>query len=97
MPESSIYDYLAEDDDDAAARRVLEMFHVGLLNAPIAVAMLDLGIPGLLADKALSAEDVAAAAGTDPDATARLLRAGIAVDLVAVDSSGRYTLTELGS
>jgi len=97
MAESSIYDYLAGDDDDAAGRRVLEMFHVGLLNAPIAVAMMDLAIPGLLADKALTAEEVAAAAGTDGDATARLLRAGIAVGLVSADSSGRFTLTELGS
>lgn len=97
MPESSIYDYLAGDFDDAAGRRVLEMFYMGLLNAPIAVAVVELGIPGLLADKALTAEEVAAAAGTDPDATARLLRAGIAVGLAAVDSSGRFTLTELGS
>ncbi len=67
------------------------------LNAPIAVAMVELGIPGLLADKALTAEEVAAAAETDPDATGRLLRAGIAVGLVAVDSSGRFTLTDLGS
>ena len=62
-----------------------------------AVAMMDLAIPGLLADKALTAEEVAAAAGTDGDATARLLRAGIAVGLVSADSSGRFTLTELGS
>ena len=97
MPESSIYDYLTGDDDDAAGRQILEMLHVGLLNAPIVVAMVDLGIPGFLADKALTAQEVAAVAGTDPDATARLLRAGIAVGLVAADSSGRFTLTDLGS
>ena len=51
MPESSIYDYLAEDHDDAAERQVLELFQAGLLNAPIAVAMMELGIPGLLADQ----------------------------------------------
>jgi SAM-dependent methyltransferase len=97
MPESSIYDYLAGGDEDTAGRRVVEMLHVGLLEAPIAVAMVDLGIPALLADKELTARDVAAAAGTDPDATARLLRAGIAVGVVAMDPSGRFTLTELGS
>ena len=45
----------------------------------------------------LAAEEAAAAAGTEPDAAARLLRAGIAVGLVAVDPSGRFTLTEPGS
>jgi SAM-dependent methyltransferase len=97
MSESSIYDYLSGDDDDSAGRRLLEMLHVGLLSAPIVVAMVDLGIPGLLADKALTAQEVAAQAGTDPDATARLLRAAIAVGLTAADSGGRFTLTELGS
>jgi SAM-dependent methyltransferase len=97
MPESSIYDYLAEDHDDATERQVLELFQTSLLNAPIAVAMVELGIPGLLGDKALTGEEVAAAAGTDPDATGRLLRAGVAVGLAAVDASGRFTLTELGS
>jgi predicted O-methyltransferase YrrM len=97
MPESSIYDYLAGDYDDVAGRRALDMLFVGLLSAPIAVAMMELGIPSLLAEKALTAEEVAAAAGTDPDATGRLLRAGVAVGLLAVDSSGVFTLTELGS
>ena len=97
MPESSIYDYLAEDHDDAAGRQVLELFYAGLLNAPIAVALVELGIPGLLADKARTAAEVAAAAGTDPDATGRLLRAGVAVGLATADPGGRFTLTELGS
>ncbi len=96
MLESSVFDYLA-GDDDAAGRQLIEMLHVGLLNAPITVAILDLGIPALLADKPLTAEEVATAAGTDPGATARLLRAGIAVGVVALDSSGRFTLTEMGS
>jgi predicted O-methyltransferase YrrM len=96
MPESSIYDYLAEDHDDATERQVLELFQVSLLNAPIAVAMVELGIPGLLGDKALTGEEVAAAAATDPEATGRLLRAGVAVGLAAVDAGGRFTLTELG-
>jgi predicted O-methyltransferase YrrM len=97
MPESSIYDYLAGDFDDAAARRALNMLFMGFFDAPIAVAMVELGIPSLLADKALAADEVAMAAGTDPEATARLLRAGIAVGLVAVDSGGLFTLTEVGT
>ena len=96
MPESSIHDYLT-DDDDEAGRRVLDMILAGLLNAPIVVAMVDLGLPGILAGKALTAEEVAAAAGTEPDATARFLRAAIAVGLVAADSGERFTLTDLGS
>lgn len=96
MPESSIYDYLAKDHDDATERQVLELFQASLLNAPIAVAMVELGIPGVLGDKALTGEEVAAAAGTDPDATGRLLRAGVAVGLATVDAGGRFTLTELG-
>jgi AcrR family transcriptional regulator len=97
MPESSIYDYLAEDYDDAAERQVLQFLQGALLNAPIAVAMMELGIPGLLADKVLTAQDVAAAAETDPDATARLLRAGVAAGLAAAGPGGGFTLTELGS
>ena len=40
MPESSIYDYLAKDHDDATERQVLELFQASLLNAPIAVSWL---------------------------------------------------------
>jgi hypothetical protein len=54
-------------------------------------------VPGLLAGRALTAEEVASAAGTAPDATARLLRAGMAVGLLAADSGGRFTLTEMGN
>jgi SAM-dependent methyltransferase len=96
MPESSIYDYLAEDYDDAAERQALQFLQVALLNAPIAVAMMELGIPALLADKALTAQEIAAAAGTDPDATTRLLRAGVAAGVAAADAGGAFTLTELG-
>jgi SAM-dependent methyltransferase len=97
MPESSIYDYLAEDYDDAAERQALQFLQVALLNAPIAVAMMELGIPALLADKALTAQEIAAAAGTDPDATTRLLRAGVAAGVAAADAGGGFTLTELGT
>src|SRR5215472_9394756 len=96
MAESSIYHYLAGDDVDEAGRRALDLILVGLLDGPIVVALVDLGIPGVLADKALTAQEVAAAAGTEPDATARLLRAGVAVGVAAADSSGRFTLTEVG-
>jgi hypothetical protein len=92
----SLFDYLADDEDDAAGQQAAQLLS-GYFHTPIAVAIVDLGIPGLLAGKALTAEEVAAAAGTAPDATARLLRAGMAVGLVASDSGGRFSLTELGN
>ena len=96
MPESSIFDYLSEDDDDTG-RRLIRLFHEGLFTMPIAVAVVELGLPGLLAGQALTAGEVAAAAGTDPEATARLLRAAIGTGLAVADSGDRFSLTELGS
>jgi hypothetical protein len=96
VPESfSFYDYLTDGDDDRAGRQVGELL-AGYFHTPVTTAIIDLGIPGLLAGKALTAGEVATAAGTDPDATVRLLRAGMAVGLLAGDSDGRFTLTELG-
>jgi SAM-dependent methyltransferase len=48
------------------------------------------------AEKGLTTGEIAAAAGTDPDATARLLRAGTAVGLVSADAGGRFALTDTG-
>lgn len=93
----SPWDFMAGDENDAAGREVARLL-VGLYSyTPIAVAIVELGIPGLLAGQALTAEQVASAAGTAQDATARLLRAGMAVGLLAADSSGRFTLTEMGN
>lgn len=55
-----------------------------------------LGIPDQLADGHQEAEAVADAAGTDPDATRRLLRAAATLGLVSEAGRGRYRLTELG-
>ena len=98
MPESfSLWDFMADGADDATGRQVANLL-VGLYSyTPVAVAIVELGIPGLLAGTALTAEEVASAAGTAPDATARLLRAGMAVGLLATDPSGRFTLTETGN
>jgi SAM-dependent methyltransferase len=91
----SIYDYLTDGEDDAAGRQAGQLL-AGNFHTPVMLAIMELGIPALLADKGLLPDEVAAAAGTAPDATARLLRAGMAIGLLAADFSGRFTLTELG-
>lgn len=98
MPGSfSLPDYPADDDSDAVGQNAVGQLVSGFLYTPIAAALADLGIPVLLAGKALTAQEVAAAAGMAPDATARLLRAGMAVGLIAAESGGRFTLTDLGN
>jgi hypothetical protein len=103
MPDPfSVFDYLADGNadggEDAASRPVARLFAAFFYTA-VTVAIADLGIPGLLVDagKALTAGEVAAAAGTDPDATLRLLQAGTAVGLVSEDASGRFALTDAGN
>jgi len=74
----SLWDFMAGKENDAAGRQAAHLL-MGLYSyPPVAVAIVDLGIPGLLAGKALTAEEVAAVAGTAPDATARLLQARMA-------------------
>jgi SAM-dependent methyltransferase len=103
MPDPfSAFDYLADGDaeggKDAASRHVARLF-VAFLYTSVTVAITDLGIPVVLAGagKALTAAEVAAGTGTDPDATARLLKAGTAVGLVSEDADGRFTLTDPGN
>lgn len=59
-------------------------------------ALSRLGIPDALADGPLTAEDVAARRGTDPDATYRLLRACATWGIVDERPDGRFALTPLG-
>jgi len=87
--------YLLDGEPDEAGRQVSQLL-LGNLLAPVTMAIVNLGISGMLAGKALTADEVAAVAGTDPNATARLLQAGMAVGLLAADSSGRFTLTKMG-
>lgn len=65
------------------------------VSAAIAAAV-RLGFVDLLAGQPRTANNLAEAADTDSDATGRLLRALVTVDLIAEDD-GRYSLTELGA
>jgi hypothetical protein len=96
MAEPFYSDYLLDREPDAAGRQLSQLLW-GIFLTPVMLTVADLGIPGVLADKALTAEEIAAAAGTDPDATGRLLRAAVATGLLAADSSSRFTLTEMGN
>ena len=59
-------------------------------------AVAELGIAEVLAARALGVEDIATWCGTDPSATARLLRAAVALDLVAFDErTARFETTPL--
>jgi SAM-dependent methyltransferase len=90
-----MYEYLLEGSHDEAGLELSQLF-AGYFLTPVLAAVTDLGIPAALAGRALTSAEVAAELRTDPDATARLLRAGIAARLLARDSVGRYTLTSLG-
>ncbi|MFW6691049.1 methyltransferase [Streptomyces sp. MAR4 CNX-425] len=91
----SVLDFLTEGENDVAGRQVAQLFS-GYLYTPIAVAIVELGILGRLTGKALTAEEIAKEGGTDPDATARLLRAGMAVGLISGTEDGRFGLTAAG-
>jgi hypothetical protein len=73
----SLWDFMAGDETDAAGRPAAHLL-MGLHSyPPAAVAIVDLGIPELLAGQTPTAEEAASVAGTAPDPTARLPRAGI--------------------
>lgn len=95
MTESFLSEYLLDGESDAAGRRVGDLFW-GMFLTPVTLAVAELGIAGILADNALTAAEIAQAGGTDPDATARLLRAAVAVGLLKADGAGRYSLTDMG-
>ncbi|MFF0725331.1 methyltransferase [Streptomyces sp. NPDC004134] len=91
----SVLDFLTDGENDTAGRQLVQLFS-GYLYTPVAVAIVELGILGRLAGKALTPEDIAKDAGTDPDATGRLLRAGMAVGLLSGDEDGRFRLSPAG-
>ena len=95
MAESFLSEVLLDREPDEAGRQVSDLIW-GIFFTPVTLAIANLGFPAVLAEKSLTAAEVAGAAGTDPGATARLLRAGLAVGLVSADSAGRYSLTEMG-
>ncbi|MDX1650481.1 MAG: methyltransferase, partial [Myxococcota bacterium] len=55
-----------------------------------------LGVADALAGGARPAPEVADAVGADPDATHRLLRALVVLELLTQDEDGRFALTDLG-
>lgn len=91
----SVLDLLPDGGNDETARQLAQLL-AGYLQTPIAVAIINLGITEVLEGTSLTAGEIAEGTESAPDATARLLRAGMAVGLVAGESGGRFTLTELG-
>ncbi|GAB2721425.1 methyltransferase [Kitasatospora kifunensis] len=62
----------------------------------IAGATSRLGVPDLLDEKALTAEELATATGAHPGFLLRLLRAAATAGLLTLDDQGRFALTALG-
>ncbi len=67
----------------------------GFMSTHAVYAAARLGIADLLADGPLSADDIAAETGSDPDATYRLLRACATFGVFTEDGDGRFSLTPL--
>lgn len=91
---------LAEDPALPDPEQIADPFEVlhemGEILPPYALrAAVTLGIPELIVRGTTKAEDIAAAAGTDPVATAQLLRYLAALEVLTVDG-GRFALTEVG-
>ncbi len=85
------------DDRDVSSREKLQSLVLGHRASAAIAAAVELGLVDLLAERARTAADLAEAAGTDPDATGRLLRALVTVDLLEEDDDARFALTELGA
>lgn len=79
------------------SREQLQWLVLGHRPAAAIAAAVELGLVDLLAERPRTATDLAEAAETDPDATGRLLRALVTVDLVEQDAERRFALTELGA
>ncbi|ONI76495.1 methyltransferase [Kribbella sp. ALI-6-A] len=68
----------------------------GFMATHVVYAAAKLGIADVLADGSLSADEIAAEVGSDPDATHRLLRAGAMFGIFTERSDGHYGLSALG-
>lgn len=84
------------DDEAAAARQLLALIN-GSWVAQACYVTARLGIADLLAAGPRTAEDLAAATGTDAAALRRLLNALGSVDICRQNSDGRFEMTRLGS
>src|SRR5262245_58619381 len=78
----------------AARREMLELIARGLLTQAVVVAA-RLGIADLVSAGPRSAAELAEETGTDPDALARLLRALVALGVLAREGDGRVSATPL--
>src|SRR5262245_33218576 len=78
----------------AARREMLELVARGLLTQAVLVAA-RLGIPDLVAGGPRSAAELAEETGVHPDALARLLRALVALGVLAREDDGRVSATPL--
>jgi SAM-dependent methyltransferase len=78
------------------AQRMLEMIR-GYWVSQIVGTLARLGIPDRLAASPLHADEVARAAGCDPGATHRLLRAAASLDLTERMPDGRFALASTGA
>ena len=79
-----------------SSREQLQWLVLGHRAAAAITAAVELGLVDLLAERPRTTTDLAEAAGTDPDATGRLLRALVTLGLLDEDD-GRFSLTELGA
>ena len=82
-----------------ARRKAAAQFDLvaGFIYSQILLAHVESGLIGFLTGTLRSFDDVAAFLALEPDATARLLRAGAALQLVESPQPGRWTLGEAGA
>ncbi|MEU4449059.1 methyltransferase [Actinosynnema sp. NPDC050801] len=83
-------------DTNATARRAVVDLVFGSMASQVVAAYVKLGIPNVIGGQDLSADDVAAACGTQARATRRLLRAATALGLLSEDD-GRFSATPAGA
>ena len=84
------------EGDTAEQRRELRKLINGFQASQALYALTALGIPDLLGDGRRAAADMADAAGANPAALGRLLRAAAALGILDEDSSQSFALTPLG-
>ncbi|WP_245685546.1 acetylserotonin O-methyltransferase [Streptomyces yerevanensis] len=77
------------------AARMRMLLYGQLISRALCVAV-RLGVPGILAERRRTAEDVARTVSAHPVAMRRLLRALTAFEVFTQDDAGRYALTPLG-
>lgn len=86
----------ASPDAPPTAEQILIPLLTGMWATQSVAAAARLGLFDAIGESSRTAGDVAAAAATDPDATARLLRGLASVGLLERRADGRYALTEVG-